>query len=101
VSDAVLRQDIGGASDVGFAWLLLTDYELTQLAQGTVEETVQRLAERTAEDLAVKLRDNAARAITVDKRGTRKPKSSGVASREKSSSSLSREDRGGLPLEEA
>ncbi len=63
VADAALRVSDGSgvAADVGFAWLLLTEYELQMLTLGQVEETVQTQANRLIEELAVKLQRNAER----------------------------------------
>ena len=62
-SDAVLPADssAGRASDVAFAWLLVTDYELRELANGVVVESIGVQAWRLLEDLTVKLQRNAER----------------------------------------
>ncbi len=63
VSDAVLPADssAGRATDVAFAWLLVTDYELRGLVNGVVVESIGVQARRLLEDLTVKLQRNAER----------------------------------------
>ena len=69
VSAAVLpvASGTGTVSDVGFAWLLLTDYELAQLAAGIMEDTVQTQARRLSEELTARLAVNAAKPVRKGK----------------------------------
>jgi hypothetical protein len=69
-SDAVLPADssAGRATDVAFAWLLVTDYELRELANGVVVESIGVQARRLAEELAVKLQRNAEKPLTKSKK---------------------------------
>jgi hypothetical protein len=90
-SDAVLPADssAGRATDVAFAWLLVTDYELRELASGVVVESIARQARRLAEELAVKLQRNAQKPLAKSK----KAKAEAIPSHV-------RTDRGGLEFPE-